>query len=196
MLQNQDIAYFFLIASIWSSVLAISSPGTGLLELAACACIIITAVFAVFLGINLWALGILFAAFLVFVLEIVRPLKGVFLFISIVLFSAGSIFLFQGPEGQWAGVSWPLAVLSSIGTSVFFWFVIRKVLQIRKKPAHMDPSAVVGQIGEAQTAVFQEGSVQVASELWSARSQTPIPAGSSVRVVSREGLILTVEKES
>ncbi len=196
MLQTQDIAYFFLIAAIWTSVLAISSPGTGLLELAACVCVVVTAVFAVWLNVNIWALGILAVGFVFFLIELARPLKGIFLILSVILFSIGSIFLFQNSEGGVAVVSWPLAVVSSVGTAVFFWFVVRKVMQLRKAPSHMDPSAVVGQIGEAQTEIFQEGSVQVASELWSARSDTPIPAGSRVRIVSREGLILTVVKEA
>jgi membrane-bound serine protease (ClpP class) len=196
MLQTQDIAYFFLIASVWASVLAISSPGTGLLELSACFCVVVTAVFAVWLNINLWALGILAAAFLIFLLEIARPLKGIFLLVSVVLFSIGSIFLFRGSGGEFVVVSWPLAVVSSLSTGGFFWLVVRKVLQSRRTPASLDPSSIVGQVGEAQTDVFLEGSVQVASELWSARSDARIPAGSRVRVVSREGLILTVVKES
>jgi membrane-bound serine protease (ClpP class) len=196
MLQTQDIAYFFLIASVWASVLAISSPGTGLLELSACFCVVVTAVFAVWLNINLWALGILAAAFLIFLLEIARPLKGIFLLVSVVLFSIGSIFLFRGSGGEFVVVSWPLAVVSSLSTGGFFWLVVRKVLQSRRTPASLDPTSIVGQVGEAQTDVFLEGSVQVASELWSARSDARIPAGSRVRVVSREGLILMVVKES
>jgi membrane-bound serine protease (ClpP class) len=196
MLQTQDIAYFFLIASIWTTVLAISSPGTGLLELAACVCVVITAVFAVWLNINLWAFGILVAAFLVFLLEIAKPLRGVFLIVSVILFSIGSIFLFRGGSGEFVVVSWPLAVISSLGTAVFFWMVVRNVLLTHRRPVQNDPSSIVGQVGEAQTEIFQEGSVQVASELWSARSDTRIPAGSRVRVLSREGLILTVAKES
>jgi len=168
MLQNQDIAYFFVIAAIWTSVLAVASPGTGLLEVAACVCIVISAVFAVFLGVNVWALGILAAAFLVF----------------------------QNGAGETAAVYWPLAVILSVGTLGFFWFVVRKTLQARRQPAHMNPSAVVGKVGVAQTEIFKSGSVQAASELWSARSDAPIAAGTRVRVVAREGLVLKVEKEA
>ncbi|MBN1440329.1 MAG: hypothetical protein JW929_13055 [Anaerolineales bacterium] len=196
MLQIQDIAYFFLIASIWLTVLAISSPGTGLLEFAACVGVVVTAVFAVWLNINLWALAILAAALITFLIEIARPRKGIFLLISVVLFCIGSIFLFRGGRGEFVVVSWPLAVVSSLGTGAFFWLVVRKVIQAGRKPDQMDPSAVVGQTGEAQTDILLEGTVQVASELWSARSAERIPAGSRVRIVSREGLILTVEKES
>ena len=55
------------------------------------------------------------------------------------------------------------------------------------KPTH-DLAGLVGQIGEARTRVDDEGSVLVAGELWSARSEKPIPAGSSVRALRREGV--------
>jgi len=53
---------------------------------------------------------------------------------------------------------------------------------------------MVGQVGEAKTRIHSEGSVQVSGELWSARSEKPIPTGSAVRVLAREGFILLVEK--
>ncbi len=61
------------------------------------------------------------------------------------------------------------------------------------RPTH-DLAGLVGQIGEARTKINDEGSVLVAGELWSARSEKPIPAGSSIRVLRREGFILIVEK--
>ena len=60
------------------------------------------------------------------------------------------------------------------------------------QPAH-DLGALIGAIGETETAISDEGSVQVAGELWSARSEGPIPEGSQVRVVGREGFYLKVE---
>jgi membrane-bound serine protease (ClpP class) len=61
------------------------------------------------------------------------------------------------------------------------------------RPTH-DLSGLIGQVGEARTRINDEGSVFVAGELWSARSDEPIPAGSSIRVLRREGFILVVEK--
>jgi membrane-bound ClpP family serine protease len=49
-------------------------------------------------------------------------------------------------------------------------------------------------VGEAKTRIQNDGTVQVAGELWSARSDTPIAAGNMIRVVKREGFILVVEK--
>jgi membrane-bound serine protease (ClpP class) len=61
------------------------------------------------------------------------------------------------------------------------------------RPSH-DLTGLVGQIGETRTKVGEEGSVQINGELWSARSENPIPAGSAIRVIRREGFILVVEK--
>jgi membrane-bound serine protease (ClpP class) len=61
------------------------------------------------------------------------------------------------------------------------------------RPSH-DLDGLVGKIGEARTKVDDEGSVQVEGELWSARSENTIPAGSPIRVLRREGFILIVEK--
>ena len=60
----------------------------------------------------------------------------------------------------------------------------------------IDPGKVVGQIGEVRSEITPEdmGSVYVGGELWTARARTAIPAGSPVRVVALEGLILLVEK--
>jgi membrane-bound ClpP family serine protease len=58
-----------------------------------------------------------------------------------------------------------------------------------------DISSLIGERGETKTPVQAEGSVQVVGELWSARSEKPIPAGSLVHVVGREGFVLVIEKD-
>ena len=47
------------------------------------------------------------------------------------------------------------------------------------RPVH-DLSGLIGQKGEAKTAIEEEGSVQVAGELWSARSEKPVPTEKTV----------------
>jgi membrane-bound ClpP family serine protease len=57
-----------------------------------------------------------------------------------------------------------------------------------------DLQNLIGQSGQAKTEILDAGSVQVNSELWSARSEQSIPAGSRIRVVNREGFTLIVER--
>jgi membrane-bound ClpP family serine protease len=89
-----------------------------------------------------------------------------------------------------------LALISSVLYAGFLWIAIQKTLQASHMRPLNDLSTLVGQIGEAKTRIHAEGSVQIAGELWSARSDKVIPNGSFVRVVAREGFILIVEKQS
>jgi membrane protein implicated in regulation of membrane protease activity len=62
------------------------------------------------------------------------------------------------------------------------------------------PEALIGVKGRALSefgpaeAGFFEGRVEVGSESWNARSPAPIPAGSTISVVSSQGLRLNVER--
>ena len=87
-----------------------------------------------------------------------------------------------------------VALSSSALVSGFLWVAVGKALQAaHARPSH-DLDALVGQVGEAKTKIHESGSVQVDGELWTARSDKSIRAGSSIRVVRREGFTLIVEK--
>jgi membrane-bound serine protease (ClpP class) len=106
---------------------------------------------------------------------------------------AGSIFIFPRTITS-AGVNPWLALVTSALVAGFLWIVARKTVDASlARPVH-DLETLVGQTGEAKSRIFADGSVQVAGELWSARSEQPIAAGTTVRVVKREGFILTVER--
>ena len=86
-----------------------------------------------------------------------------------------------------------LAAVVSILSGGFVWFAVVKVVEADQRMPSHDLTSLVGLIGETRTPVHEEGSVQVHSELWTARSQEPIPSGAKVRVVSREGFVLELE---
>lgn len=56
--------------------------------------------------------------------------------------------------------------------------------------------SIAGDVGEVVNEVGQEtaGVVRVRSELWSARSETPLRPGTKVRVIRREGLVAWVAR--
>jgi membrane-bound serine protease (ClpP class) len=191
---DPNIAYLLLVVGLLLILLAIITPGTGLLEVGAAFCLILAGYAVYNLSFNLWALILLVLSIIPFLLAIRQKRRELFLALSIVLLIAGSVFLFQGESGGPAVNPW-LASITSILVAGFLWFVTQKTLQaIQSKPAH-DLDRLIGQIGEAKTKIHEEGSVQVAGELWSACSDSVIPAGSQIRVVERVGFMLKVEKE-
>ena len=112
-----------------------------------------------------------------------------------VLLIGGSIFLFVDEKG-WPTVNPLLAVIVSIISAGFIWIAVDRVLAIQGSRPSNDLQALIGKVGEARTEIKTDGSVQVGGELWSARSEKPISAGSPVRVIDREGFVIVVEKIS
>jgi membrane-bound serine protease (ClpP class) len=194
-LLDPNIAYLFLLAGVLLGLMAIISPGTGMFEVGALFCLALAGYAVYNLSFNLWALIILFLSIIPFVYAIQKPKRERFLALSILGLVVGSVFLFA-TDGWQPAVNFPLALVSSILYAGFIWIAVRKTLQAaHARPTH-DLSVLVGQIGEAKTRIYKEGSVQVAGELWSARSEKAIPVGSPVRIVGREGFVLLVEKQS
>jgi len=192
-LLDPNIAYLFLLGGVLMAMLALASPGTGFFEVGALICIVLAGYGIYNLSFNWWALALIFLSVIPFIYSLQKPKRELYLGISIVVLVVGSIFLFPSQSGGPA-VNLLVAFIASLLVAGFLWIAVSKSMQAAfARPAH-DLDALVGKIGEAKTKIFEEGSVQVGSELWTARSERPIKAGSSVRVVRREGFVLFVEK--
>ena len=194
-LLDPNVAYLFLLAGVLLGLMAIITPGTGMLEVGTFFCLALAGYAVYNLSFNLWALIVLVLSIIPFVYAIQKPKREWFLVLSILGLVVGSVFLFA-TDGWRPAVNFPLALVSSILYAGFIWIAVRKSLQAAYvRPSH-DLSTLVGQIGEAKTYIHAEGSVQVAGELWSARSEKSIPSGSSIKVIAREGFVLVVEKSA
>lgn len=192
-LLDPNIAYLFLLGGVLMAMLALATPGTGFFEIGAIFCIALAGYAVYNLSFNWWALMLIALSIVPFVYAIQKPKRELFLASSILLLIIGSVFMFPRAEGQ-AGVNALVAVTASVLVAGFLWIAIRKSMEAAyARPLH-DLEGLIGQIGEARTAIHDDGSVQVGGELWSARSEDSIPAGSSIRVVRREGFIVVVEK--
>ena len=192
-LLDPNIAYLFLLGGVLLGMLALVTPGTGLFEIGAFFCIALAGYAIYNLSFNGWAMILLGLSIIPFVYALRKPGREPFLAAAIVLLVLGSVFMFPRTEDQ-QFVNPVLAIVASALVAGFLWISVRKSVDAANmRPLH-DMTRLVGQVGEARTKVNEEGSVLVAGELWSARSDAPIPAGSSVRVVRREGFILIVEK--
>jgi membrane-bound serine protease (ClpP class) len=192
-LLDPNVAYLFLLGGVLMAMLALTSPGTGFLEIGAFFCLVLAGYAIYNLSFNWWALILIALSIVPFVYSIQKPKRELFLALSILLLVVGSVFMFPRTDGQ-AGVNLLVAATASVLSAGFLWIAIRKSIEASfARPMH-DLEGLVGQIGEARTAVHDDGSVQVGGELWSARSDKSIPAGSSIRVVRREGFIVVVEK--
>jgi membrane-bound serine protease (ClpP class) len=190
---NPNVAYLLLVVGVVLAIMALFAPGTGILEVAALFVLFLAGWEISQIPINIWALVVLVIGVIPFILAVRKSRNLIFLVIALVAFVIGSTYLFQGASVWQPGVNPILAIIASLIASGYLWIAATKVLETEKiKPRH-DLAKIIGSVGEAKTDISNEGSVQIGSELWSARSTVPIPEGSKVRVVKREGFILEVE---
>lgn len=194
-LLDPNVAYLFLLGGVVLAMLSLASPGTGLFEIGAFFCIALAGYAIYNLSFNWWALLLLGLSIVPFVYAIQKPKREPFLALSILLLIIGSVFMFPRAGNQ-AIVNPLVAILGSGLVAGFLWVAVRKSMEATTAQPTHDLSGLIGQVGEARTRINEEGSVFVAGELWSARSEEPIPAGSSIRVLRREGFILIVEQNS
>lgn len=191
-LLEPNVAYLILLAGVMLGFLALVTPGTGLFEVAAFFCIVLAGYAVYNLSFNWWALVLLVLSVIPFVYAIQKPKREIYLGLAILLIVIGSVFMFPRIEGK-ASVNPFVAITASGLVAGFLWIAVRKSIEAGSlRPLH-DLERLVGQVGEARTNIHEDGSVQVGGELWSARSAKEIPAGSSIRVVKREGFVLVVE---
>ncbi len=193
-LLEPNVAYLILLGGVLLGLMALVTPGTGLFEVGAFFCLALAGYAVYNLSFNGWALVILVLSIVPFIYAIQKPKRELYLGLSILLLVIGSVFMFA-VDGWKPAVNPFVALITSGLLSAFLWIVVRKTAQAAEvRPAH-DLETLVGSIGESKSKVHEEGSVYVAGEMWSAKSDSPIPDGSSIRVVRREGFILVVEKE-
>lgn len=97
-----------------------------------------------------------------------------------------AVFVLPSP---WGFVAIAAAGLLDTGET-YLWF-----RWSRRRRAAVGAEALAGKTGVAATDLWPEGQVKVEGELWRARCEGGVDAGSRVVVTGIEGLTLTVEPE-
>jgi membrane-bound serine protease (ClpP class) len=191
---NPNVAYVLLIFGFLTMILALFSPGTGILELVALFALVVAGYGIANMPINWWALAILALGFIPFLMSLMRRDRSrLFLLLgSAIAFLIGSAFLFRGENWQPA-VNPLLVLLLSPITIGITWLLANKMLEAVSARPSFDLDRLVGMMGLASSDIRGQGTVYVNGEEWTAISQSFIPAGSAVRIVRRNGLTLEVE---
>ncbi|MBG7610015.1 MAG: hypothetical protein IZT55_04030 [Anaerolineae bacterium] len=193
-LLDPNLAYLFLMTGFSLALLAILTPGTGVLEIGAFFGLLLAGWGIYNLPINYWALVLLILGVFPFILALRKSGRLLYLAISIFALIIGSAFIFRGDDWWRPQVNLVLATVTSVLVGGYFWIIASKTLEADATLPKHDLGTLIGAVGEAKSNIHLEGSVYVHGEIWTAHSQTPLVSGTIVRVVAREGFVLEVEK--
>jgi membrane-bound serine protease (ClpP class) len=189
---DPNIAYVLLIVGFMLSVLALLTPGTGVVEIIGLFSMILAGYGIISNPSHYWALIILIP-FLPLIFVYRKFKKDYYLIIAIALLNIGSFMIFKSEDGGFA-VSPVVAIVVILLNAPILWVVVKKIIEAIDRSPDFDPENIIGNIGIARTNIFNDGTAYVAGEEWSARSEIKIGKGEEIKVVRKEGLILWVEK--
>lgn len=189
---DPNIAYVLLVVGFVLSVLALLTPGTGIVEIIGLFCMILAGYGIISNPSNYWALLILIPFIpLIFVYR--KTKKDYYLIVSIALLNIGSYMIFKSESGGFA-VSPVIAIVVIFLNAPILWIIVKKIIEAIDRKPDFDPANIIGANGDARTNIFQDGTAYVSGEEWSARSEYKIDKGEKIKVVRKEGLVLWVEK--
>jgi membrane-bound serine protease (ClpP class) len=193
---SPNVAFVLIVAAIVLFMATLVNPKSTMLKVGMVLCLLAAGYELVHLRGNPWALVVLaFSPLPFFALTRQTRSHPALLVITILMLTVGSVFLFVDQNGR-PLVNYLLAGGVSIICGEFVWITAGRKQNAEGARISDALDAMVGLTGNVRTEieVHSTGSVEVEGEVWMARSKAPIPAGSTVRILRRDGAVLTVKK--
>jgi len=192
LITNPNVAFILLLIGVYGLILEFFNPGAvapGLIG-------------SISLVVALYALALLPSSYagaaLVLIgigLMIAEAHIGAFGAIGvggIAAFVIGALMMFPSRAPGFA-LSYAVVIGTAICSAALLLLALAVLLRSRRRPVVTGGEALIGASGEAVSWHDHEGRVRVLGEIWLARANAPLAAGTAVKVVGRDGLVVLVE---
>ncbi|TXH36953.1 MAG: nodulation protein NfeD [Rhodospirillaceae bacterium] len=190
-LTNPNIAYILLLLGAYGLFFEFANPGMVLPGIIG-AIALLLALFAFgLLPVNYAGAGLVLLGIALMVAEAFIGSFGLIGIGGIIAFAMGSIMMFRSNVPGF-GLSLSIVFAATAVTSGFFLLVLSMLWRSRRRPVITGKEALIGVEGEVVTWQGAAGLVRVQGEIWQASAHQALQAGMRIRVISREGLVLTV----
>jgi len=188
------IAILLIVLGVQAIISEFSQPGGYVLGTVGVVATLLGMFALGILNANWVGLGFILLSFLLFILDIKAPTHGVLTVAGIVTFVLGAVVLFSGTE---AAIPWPTIIGLAAFSTLFFGFIVAKVIQSQRNRPFSGVESLIGTTGEVRRELNPDGAILVQGELWKAELKDdpgPVPTGSKVTVVDRTGFKLWVKR--
>ncbi len=192
-LMDPNLAVILLIVGSLLIYLEFNVPGT-IVPGSLGTLLVLLSLFALnLLPIAYTAVALLLGALVLLLLEVKFSSHGVLALAGIVCLVFGLLTLVNGPIPEMR-VHLATALATGVGFGLITVFLTTIAVRARRNKVQTGSETLLGALAVVQTALVPTGQILLRGELWQAQSTLPIAAGKTVRVLSREGLLLTVER--
>jgi len=195
-LSDPNIAYILLMLGIYGILFELYNPGSILPGVVGVISLILAFYSLHTLPINYAGFALILFAIILFIAEIKIASYGLLSVGGVISLLLGSMMLIRTDSGlEFIEISWSIIITSTALTLIFFSFIIGLGLKAQRQKPTTGSEGIIGEQGEALSAINPEGTVRVHGEIWNARSASgSIKKGTKVRVTALHGLTVTVQE--
>ncbi|HVN46425.1 MAG TPA: nodulation protein NfeD [Steroidobacteraceae bacterium] len=191
---NPTVAYGLMVIGIWGLLLEGYNPGAVLPGVAGSICLLIALFAFQILSVNYAGLALVVVGTAMIIAEFFFPTYGSLGVGGIIAFVVGSLILFD-TDVPGLSVGRPvIAALATVGALMIVGIVYMATRAMRH-PVATGAQGMIGASAEVVADFSGRGRVRYGGELWNARSDRPLRAGDTARIVKVEGLTLWVEPQ-
>lgn len=193
---HPNVAYILLSLGTLGLTIELWSPGAVFPGVAGGLCLLLAFFAFQILPVNYAGVVLILFGLLLLMLEIKITSYGLLTVGGLASLIFGSMILMDSsvPELQ---VSLRLVLPIVLGLTGIALFLVRLAVASQRLPAVTGASGMIGEVGQALTAIEPGGSGRVAThgETWSAIAPESVGEGDRIRVTGIDGLTLTVRKD-
>ncbi|HTE76676.1 MAG TPA: nodulation protein NfeD [Xanthobacteraceae bacterium] len=188
---NPNVAFILLLIGVYGLILEFFNPGAVAPGLIGAISLLVALYALAFMPINYAGAALVLLGVALMIAEVHIGAFGALGVGGIAAFVIGALMMFPAHAPGFT-LSGGVIAGTALGTAALFLLALAAVLR-RKRPVVTGHEALIGAEGETVTWQDGEGRVRVKGEIWLARAAAPLAAGSRVKIVGRDGLVLRVE---
>ncbi len=189
---DPNVAFILMLIGIYGLILEFFNPGAVAPGLIGTISLLVALYALALLPINYAGAALVVLGIALMVAEVHIGAFGALGVGGIAAFVIGALMMFPSRVPGFE-LSAGVLIGAAIGTVALLLLVLTMLLRGRKRPVATGSEALIGAAGEAVAWENDEGRVRVNGEIWLARSDAPLAAGSRVKIIGRDGLVLRVE---
>jgi membrane-bound serine protease (ClpP class) len=189
---NPNVAFILMLIGVYGLILEFFNPGAVAPGVIGAISLLVALYALSLLPINYAGAALVVLGIALMVAEVHLGAFGALGVGGIAAFVIGALMMFPARTPGLA-LSGGVIAGAAIASAALLLVVLAALLRSRRRPVVTGGEALIGAEGETVSWQGGEGRVRVKGEIWLARSSAPLAAGSRVKIVGRDGLVLRVE---
>jgi len=191
LITNPNVAFILMLLGVYGLIFEFLSPGAVAPGLIGAISLLVALYALAFMPINYVGAALVLLGVALMIAEVHIGAFGALGVGGIAAFVIGALMMFPSETPGFA-LSGSVITGAALGSAALLLLALAAVLR-RRRPVVTGHEALIGAEGETVSWQDGEGRVRVQGEIWLARSEAALPAGSRVKIVGRDGLVLRVE---